>query len=170
MPPTCRQPRGSRRSPLRKALALSKSVCLFTPSQGKKRRRQRFGIAMMRGLWYSIRRNDAKGHFVNDRNQIWMCKTCGCEFLADASPTPRVVQCPKCGDAVLLSNHAKSDSRSFWAGFLFGWWGVLWAREKNGRSGADHALAGHFIQWLVGLVLMVVVFLAALFMHWLKAN
>ena len=83
MPPTCRQPRGSRRSRPRKTLALSKSVCLFTPSQGKKRRRQRFGIAMMRGLWYSICRNDAKGHFVNDRNQMWMCKR-----RADANSLP----------------------------------------------------------------------------------
>jgi DNA-directed RNA polymerase subunit RPC12/RpoP len=104
--------------------------------------------------------------------RIWMCKNCGCEFPDEATPVPRVVPCPKCGDAVLLAKtkSVESDSRSFWAGFFFGWWGVLWAGFSKGRRGIDHAVAGSFIQWLSGIVIMIVLALVALLMLWLKIN
>ena len=75
--------------------------------------------------------------------RIWMCKNCGCEFPDEATSVPRVVPCPKCGDAVLLAKtkSVESDSKSFWAGFFFGWWGVLWAGFSKGRRGIDHAVA-----------------------------
>ena len=95
------------------------------------------------------------------------CKTCGCRLVAGEGPLPRVERCPKCGDAVLLDKSMRSgrDSRSFWAGFLFGWNGVLWSGMRRGKSGTDHALAGFFIQWLTGIVigfLLVVVVIVCL--------
>ena len=102
--------------------------------------------------------------------RVWVCKDCGCEFTAEATPMPRVVPCPKCGDAVLLSKmkSVESDSRSFWAGFFFGWWGVLWSGFNKGRSGVDHAVAGALIQWMSGIVIMIVLALVSLLILWLK--
>ena len=104
--------------------------------------------------------------------RIWMCKNCGCEFPDEATSVPRVVPCPKCGDAVLLAKtkSVESDSKSFWAGFFFGWWGVFWAGFRNGRIGVDHAVAGKFIAWLSGFVIMIALALVALLMLWLKTN
>ena len=112
--------------------------------------------------------NIEKGREMSIR--VWMCKNCGCEFPAEARPLPRVVQCPKCSDAVLLAKTkpVESDSRSFWAGFFFGWWGVLWAGLRKGWGGVDHAAAGAFIQWLSGIVIMIVLALVALIILWLK--
>ncbi len=103
---------------------------------------------------------------------VWICKNCGCEFHFATGQLPRVVPCPECGDAVLLakSKPAQRDSNSFWAGFIFGWWGVLWAGLRKGRSGVDHAAAGVFIQWLLGAVIMIVLCLVALLMLWLGTN
>ena len=61
-----------------------------------------------------------------------------------------------------------SDSRSFWAGFFFGWLGVLWSGSRRGSSGADHALAGHVIQRLSGVIIMVVLFVVALLVLFLS--
>ena len=61
-----------------------------------------------------------------------------------------------------------SDSRSFWAGFFFGWLGVLWSGSRKGLSGADHALAGHVIQKLSGVIIMIVLFIVALTVLFLK--
>ena len=61
-----------------------------------------------------------------------------------------------------------SDSRSFWAGFFFGWMGVLWSGSRKGLSGADHALAGHVIQKLSGVIIMVVLFIVAMLALLLK--
>ncbi|MBQ3748796.1 MAG: hypothetical protein II863_15435 [Kiritimatiellae bacterium] len=104
--------------------------------------------------------------------KIWICQNCGCEFPAEEIPVPRVVPCPKCGDAVLLAKtkSAGSDSKSFWAGFFFGWWGVLWSGLSKGWNGVDHAVAGAFIQWLSGIVIMIVLALVALLILWLKTN
>ena len=104
--------------------------------------------------------------------RIWMCKNCECEFPAAATPVPRVVPCPKCGDAVLLAKtkSVESDSKSFWVGFFFGWWGVLWAGFSKGRRGIDHAVAESFISWLSGIVIMIVLALVALLMLWLKTK
>ena len=88
----------------------------------------------------------------------WRCKACGHEFLADASPLPRVVPCPKCGDAVLLTKDRTptNDSNSFWLGFFFGWLGVIGAGLSKGTSGVNHALGGYLVQWLVGAALMLI--------------
>lgn len=104
--------------------------------------------------------------------KILICQNCGCEFPAEEIPVPRVVPCPKCGDAVLLAKtkSAGSDSKSFWAGFFFGWWGVLWSGLSKGWNGVDHAVAGSFIQWLSGIVIMIVLALVALLILWLKTN
>ena len=61
-----------------------------------------------------------------------------------------------------------SDSRSFWAGFFFGWLGVLWSGSRRGLSGADHALAGHVIQQFSGVIIMIVLFIVALLVLFLK--
>jgi len=90
--------------------------------------------------------------------------------MPEAGPLPRVERCPKCGDAVLLDKgmRPRSDSRSFWAGFFFGWLGVLWSSMRKGRGGFEHAIAGFFIQWLSGIVVMVLLFLVALLWIWIK--
>ena len=100
------------------------------------------------------------------------CKTCGCRLVAGEGPLPRVERCPKCGDAVLLgkSGCGRSDSRSFWTGFFFGRLGVLWSGLRKGWSGADHAAAGAFIQWLSGLVIMLLLAIVALLWLWIKST
>ena len=61
-----------------------------------------------------------------------------------------------------------SDSRSFWAGFFFGWMGVLWSGSRKGLSGADHALAGHVIQQFSSVIIMIVLFIVALLVLFLS--
>ena len=107
---------------------------------------------------------------------IATCGNCGCRFLHDAGMLPRVERCPQCGDAVLLSERrpCESDAKSFWAGFFFGRLGVLWAAFRKGRSGADHAAAGHFFYWFSGIAIAAItvlllgaVVLVVLFGRWL---
>ena len=100
------------------------------------------------------------------------CKTCGCRLVAGEGPLPRVERCPKCGDAVLLdkSGCGRSDSRSFWTGFFLGRLGVLWSGLRKGWSGADHAAAGAFIQWLSGLVIMLLLAIVAFLWLWIKST
>jgi tetrahydromethanopterin S-methyltransferase subunit B len=47
---------------------------------------------------------------------------------------------------------------------------VFWAGFRNGRIGVDHAVAGKFIAWLSGFVIMIALALVALLMLWLKTN
>lgn len=37
-----------------------------------------------------------------------------------------------------------NDESSFWLGFLFGWWGVLFSGATKGKSGINHALGGEY--------------------------
>ena len=104
--------------------------------------------------------------------RMWTCKTCGFRLMSTAESLPRVERCPKCGDAVLLdkSGCGRSDSRSFWTGFFFGRLGVLWSGLRKGWSGADHAAAGAFIQWLSGLVIMLLLAIVAFLWLWIKST
>lgn len=70
----------------------------------------------------------------------------------------------------MLSNvkETDNDESSFWLGFLFGWLGVLFSGATKGKSGINHALGGSFVAWLAGIVLMVILFLLALIVLWLK--
>lgn len=100
----------------------------------------------------------------------WTCNNCGLRFFAVDNPLPRVEQCPRCGEAVLLSKvkETDNDESSFWLGFLFGWWGVLFSGATKGKSGINHALGGSFVAWLAGIVLMALFFLVVLILLWLK--
>ena len=90
--------------------------------------------------------------------------------MAGEGAFPRVERCPKCGDAVLLDKGkcSSSDSRSFWAGFFFGWLGVLWSGMRRGWGGVEHAIAGSFIQRLSGFVVMLLLFVVAMFLVWIR--
>ena len=61
-----------------------------------------------------------------------------------------------------------NDESSFWLGFLFGWWGVLFSGATKGKSGINHALGGAFVAWLAGILVMVLFFLFVLIVLWLK--
>lgn len=100
----------------------------------------------------------------------WTCKNCGLRFFAADYPLPRVEQCTRCGEAVLLSKAKQTDNdeSSFWLGFLLGWWGVLFSGATKGKSGINHALGGAFVAWLAGILVMVLFFLFALIALWLK--
>lgn len=45
---------------------------------------------------------------------------------------------------------------------------VLFSGATKGKSGINHALGGAFVAWLAGIVLMVILFLLALIVLWLK--
>lgn len=99
-----------------------------------------------------------------------VCKSCGFHFFAADRPLPRVEQCPRCGEAVLLSKAKQKDNdeSSFWLGFFLSRRGVLFSGATKCKSGINYALGGAFVAWLAGFIVMAILFLVALIVLSLK--